>query len=72
MGVREGERNLWTEPGGEPRLIDYVTGATCRCFPCCCKPGDGHKSEGYRRWEQAMELWEASRGRGSIPSAQRD
>lgn len=55
---------------GEPRLIDYVTGALCRCVPCCCKPDEGHKSEDFQRWERAMEQWEAQGGRGSGASAE--
>lgn len=23
----------------------------CRCFPCCCSEGQGHKSAEYRAWE---------------------
>lgn len=23
----------------------------CRCLPCCCSPGEGHKSPEYLAWE---------------------
>lgn len=37
----------------------------CRCLPCCCSPGEGHKSPEYLAWEARRHLRDdAEPGRG--------
>lgn len=51
-------------PVSDPKPLHV--GPRCRCLPCCCHDGQGHKHPDWIAWE------ERQRGRGGSASAERD
>ena len=48
------EHDAW--PVSDPKPLHV--GPVCRCLPCCCRDGQGHKHADWIAWE------ERQRGRG--------
>lgn len=54
----ERRSNLPDSPGGDPKPLTLRdVGVVCRCVPCCCRTGQGHKHPAY---ERLYDEWEAA------------